>query len=80
MALFRLTPRDRVRLDPCRAGGPHSVPPPESLSVDHFTAPPDSAPYTASKHAIHGLTKSTALDGRKYSIACSQLDIGEASS
>jgi NAD(P)-dependent dehydrogenase (short-subunit alcohol dehydrogenase family) len=39
---------------------------------------PSSAPYTASKHAITGLTKSVALDGRKYDIACSQLDIGNA--
>ncbi|MDQ0467395.1 SDR family oxidoreductase [Labrys wisconsinensis] len=41
------------------------------------TAPrPNSAPYTASKHAVEGLTKSTALDGRKYDIACGQIDIG----
>jgi NAD(P)-dependent dehydrogenase (short-subunit alcohol dehydrogenase family) len=41
------------------------------------TAPrPNSAPYTASKHAVTGLTKSTALDGRKYDIACGQIDIG----
>jgi NAD(P)-dependent dehydrogenase (short-subunit alcohol dehydrogenase family) len=39
---------------------------------------PDSAPYTATKHAITGLTKSTALDGRKYDIACGQIDIGNA--
>jgi NAD(P)-dependent dehydrogenase (short-subunit alcohol dehydrogenase family) len=39
---------------------------------------PDSAPYTATKHAVTGLTKSTALDGRKYDIACSQIDIGNA--
>ena len=39
---------------------------------------PNSAPYTASKHAITGLTKSTALDGRKYNIACGQIDIGNA--
>ena len=43
------------------------------------TAPrPNSAPYTASKHAITGLTKSTSLDGRKYDIACGQIDIGNA--
>jgi NAD(P)-dependent dehydrogenase (short-subunit alcohol dehydrogenase family) len=43
------------------------------------TAPrPDSAPYTATKHAITGLTKSTSLDGRKYDIACGQIDIGNA--
>ena len=39
---------------------------------------PNSAPYTATKHAISGLTKSTALDGRKYDIACGQIDIGNA--
>src|SRR6185437_3571014 len=39
---------------------------------------PRSAPYTATKHAITGLTKSTALDGRKYDIACGQIDIGNA--
>ncbi|KAG8734990.1 hypothetical protein FRC10_011095, partial [Ceratobasidium sp. 414] len=37
-----------------------------------------SAPYTASKHAIAGLTKSTSLDGRDYNIACTQIDIGNA--
>lgn len=43
------------------------------------TAPrPNSAPYTATKHAITGLTKATALDGRKYTIACGQIDIGNA--
>jgi NAD(P)-dependent dehydrogenase (short-subunit alcohol dehydrogenase family) len=39
---------------------------------------PLSAPYTATKHAITGLTKSTSLDGRPYRIACSQIDIGNA--
>ena len=39
---------------------------------------PNSAPYTATKHAMTGLTKSTALDGRKYNIACGQIDIGNA--
>lgn len=39
---------------------------------------PNSAPYTATKHAITGLTKSTALDGRQYDIACGQIDIGNA--
>ena len=39
---------------------------------------PNSAPYTATKHAITGLTKATALDGRKYDIACGQVDIGNA--
>jgi NADP-dependent 3-hydroxy acid dehydrogenase YdfG len=45
------------------------------------TAPrPNSAPYTSTKHAITGLTKSTSLDGRKYDIACGQIDIGNAAS
>ena len=39
---------------------------------------PNSAPYTAAKHAVTGLTKSTSLDGRKYNIACGQIDIGNA--
>jgi NAD(P)-dependent dehydrogenase (short-subunit alcohol dehydrogenase family) len=39
---------------------------------------PHSAPYTASKHAISGLTKSTALDGRDFDIACGEIDIGNA--
>lgn len=39
---------------------------------------PNSAAYTATKHAIAGLTKSTSLDGRKYDIACGQIDIGNA--
>ena len=45
-------------------------------SISAHTPRPFSAPYTASKHAITGLTKSTALDGRAYDIACSQIDIG----
>jgi NAD(P)-dependent dehydrogenase (short-subunit alcohol dehydrogenase family) len=47
-------------------------------SISAHTPRPHSAPYTASKHAITGLTKSTALDGRKYEIACGQIDIGNA--
>jgi len=45
-------------------------------SVSAQAPRPNSAPYTATKHAITGLTKSTALDGRKYNIACGQIDIG----
>jgi NAD(P)-dependent dehydrogenase (short-subunit alcohol dehydrogenase family) len=41
---------------------------------------PHSAPYTASKHAVTGLTRSTSLDGRRYDIACGQIDIGNAAS
>jgi NAD(P)-dependent dehydrogenase (short-subunit alcohol dehydrogenase family) len=47
-------------------------------SISAHAPRPNSAPYTATKHAITGLTKSTALDGRKYSIACGQIDIGNA--
>jgi len=47
-------------------------------SISAYTPRPNSAPYTATKHAIAGLTKSTSLDGRKYDIACSQIDIGNA--
>jgi NAD(P)-dependent dehydrogenase (short-subunit alcohol dehydrogenase family) len=47
-------------------------------SISAHAPRPHSAPYTASKHAITGLTKSTALDGRKYAIACGQIDIGNA--
>jgi NAD(P)-dependent dehydrogenase (short-subunit alcohol dehydrogenase family) len=47
-------------------------------SISAHTPRPHSAPYTASKHALSGLTKSTALDGRKYDIACGQIDIGNA--
>ncbi len=39
---------------------------------------PQSAPYTATKHAITGLTRSTSLDGREFDIACGQIDIGNA--
>jgi NAD(P)-dependent dehydrogenase (short-subunit alcohol dehydrogenase family) len=47
-------------------------------SISAHTPRPNSAPYTATKHAITGLTKSTALDGRKFDIACGQIDIGNA--
>ena len=47
-------------------------------SISAYTPRPSSAPYTATKHAITGLTRSTALDGRKYDIACGQIDIGNA--
>ncbi len=47
-------------------------------SVSAHTPRLNSAPYTATKHAITGLTKATALDGRKYDIACGQIDIGNA--
>ena len=49
-------------------------------SISAHAPRPNSAPYTATKHAISGLTKSTALDGRKYDIACGQIDIGNAAS
>lgn len=47
-------------------------------SISAQTPRPNSAPYTATKHAISGLTKCIALDGRKNDIACSQIDIGNA--
>jgi NAD(P)-dependent dehydrogenase (short-subunit alcohol dehydrogenase family) len=47
-------------------------------SVSAYAPRPFSAPYTATKHAISGLTKSTSLDGRAYDIACGQIDIGNA--
>jgi NAD(P)-dependent dehydrogenase (short-subunit alcohol dehydrogenase family) len=47
-------------------------------SISAHVPRPNSAPYTATKHAITGLTKSIALDGRPYDIACSQIDIGNA--
>jgi NAD(P)-dependent dehydrogenase (short-subunit alcohol dehydrogenase family) len=47
-------------------------------SISAYVPRPDSAPYTASKHAITGLTRSIALDGRAFNIACSQIDIGNA--
>ena len=47
-------------------------------SISAHAPRPNSAPYTATKHAITGLTKSTILDGRKYDITCGQIDIGNA--
>ena len=47
-------------------------------SISAFVPRPGSAPYTATKHGVTGLTRSTSLDGRKYDIACSQIDIGNA--
>ena len=47
-------------------------------SISAYVPRPNSAPYTATKHAISGLTKSTSLDGRTYDIACGQIDVGNA--
>ena len=47
-------------------------------SISATTPRPNSAAYTATKHAITGLTKSTSLDGRKHEIACGQIDVGNA--
>jgi NAD(P)-dependent dehydrogenase (short-subunit alcohol dehydrogenase family) len=47
-------------------------------SISAHAPRPDSAPYTASKHGVSGLTRTIALDGRKYDIACCQIDIGNA--
>ena len=47
-------------------------------SISAHVPRPNSAPYTSTKHAITGLTRSTSLDGRKYDIACGQIDIGNA--
>jgi NAD(P)-dependent dehydrogenase (short-subunit alcohol dehydrogenase family) len=48
-------------------------------SISAHSPRPNSAPYTASKHGVTGLTKVTSLDGRRYDIACGQIDIGNAS-
>ena len=48
-------------------------------SISAYAPRPNSEPYTATKHAITGLTKSASLDGRKYNIAVGQIDIGNAS-
>ena len=47
-------------------------------SISATTPRPNSAPYTSTKHAVTGLTKSTALDGRDFNIVCGQIDIGNA--
>lgn len=47
-------------------------------SISAHAPRPDSAPYTASKHGISGLTRTMSLDGRKYGIACCQVDVGNA--
>ena len=47
-------------------------------SISAYAPRPNSAPYTATKHAISGLTRSIALDGRAFSIACGQIDVGNA--
>jgi NAD(P)-dependent dehydrogenase (short-subunit alcohol dehydrogenase family) len=47
-------------------------------SISAYAPRPHSAPYTATKHAITGLTKATSLDGRQHDIACGQIDIGNA--
>jgi NAD(P)-dependent dehydrogenase (short-subunit alcohol dehydrogenase family) len=47
-------------------------------SISAHVPRPNSAPYTATKHAITGLTRSTSLDGRRYDIACGQIDVGNA--
>jgi NAD(P)-dependent dehydrogenase (short-subunit alcohol dehydrogenase family) len=47
-------------------------------SISAHAPRPNSSPYTATKHAVTGLTKSTSLDGRKYDIACGQVDVGNA--
>ena len=47
-------------------------------SISAHAPRPDSAPYTCTKHAVTGLTKCISLDGRKYDIACGQIDVGNA--
>ena len=47
-------------------------------SISAHVPRPNSAPYTATKHAVTGLTRATSLDGRKYDIACGQIDVGNA--
>ncbi len=47
-------------------------------SLSAYVPRPNSIPYTATKHAVTGMTRATSLDGRKYNIACSQVDVGNA--
>jgi NAD(P)-dependent dehydrogenase (short-subunit alcohol dehydrogenase family) len=61
-----------------RAQDPHGGRIINNGSISAYAPRPLSAPYTATKHAITGLTRSTALDGRAYDIACGQIDIGNA--
>jgi NAD(P)-dependent dehydrogenase (short-subunit alcohol dehydrogenase family) len=64
----------RLMKDQCPRGGRII----NNGSISAYAPRPHSAPYTATKHAITGLTKSAALDGRKYDIAVGQIDIGNA--
>src|SRR5262249_15885221 len=64
----------RIMKDQTPRGGPII----NNGSVSAHVPRPFSAPYTSTKHAITGLTKSTALDGRQYDIACGQIDVGNA--
>src|SRR5687768_15971244 len=59
---------------------PHGVRIISSSSIAVDTPRPDSAPHSATKHAISGLTRTISLDGRKYDIACCQIDVGNAMS
>ena len=61
-----------------RIGASTPVSPSAGSTISATTPRPHSAPYTATKHAITGLTKSSALDGRPFNIACGQIDIGNA--
>ena len=58
----------------------HGRPHHQHGSISAHVPRPNSAPYTSTKHAVTGLTRSTSLDGRKYNIACGQIDIGNAAS